>query len=335
MTQHLGQVRPANDPNKGVVVKSLYVTDLAAGDDLLNEPFLLEDVVRRETKDGRPFLLSTYRDRTGEISGVFWDVPPDVESWVRPGVVTLVTGRVSSYKNTLQINTTDLNPMAMTDMDQFLPSAERSLQDMVAELREVVGQLAQPWQAITRQVLLEPSFLEIYSTAPAARTLHHAYVGGLLEHSLSMARIASFLADYYPYVNKDLLIAGTLLHDLGKALEYDTKASFEFSDDGRLVGHIVRSIVIVEKAAAQVDAISDAELRQLVHLIASHHGTMEWGSPVVPKTLEAVLLHQLDLLDSRVQGFFDHLHDDTAGERWTSKPSYMFGTELLRPPRFE
>jgi 3'-5' exoribonuclease len=320
---------------KGVSVKNLYVAELSTGDDLLNEPFLLQDVVRRETKDGRPYLLSTFRDKTGQISGVFWDVPEDIDGWVRPGVVTLVTGRVSSYKNSLQIIATDLNPSMSADMDEYLPASSRSPETMAIELRQMIDELDQPWSSLVAKILLDPKFLGDFSSAPAARSLHHAYIGGLLEHSLSMAGLAQYLAGYYPYVNKSLLVSGALLHDLGKVLEYDTGATFDFTDDGRLVGHIVRAIIIVETAAAELSEISEDDLRQLIHIIASHHGFLEWGSPVVPKTIEAILLHQIDMIDSRVQGYFDYLRNDSTGGLWTSKSSMMFETELRKPEGFE
>lgn len=316
-------------------MKSIYITDLNDGDDLINEPFLMQDVVRRETKDGRPYLLSTFRDKTGQINGVFWDVPADIDGWVKPGTVTMVTGRVNNYKNTLQITATDLNPIAITDMAQFLPSSTRTSEDMIVELRNFIDELGQPLQTLVSKILLDPLFLPEFANAPAARSLHHAYVGGLLEHTLSMVTIAYELADHYPYVNKDLLVAGTLLHDIGKTREYDTGSSFDFTDDGRLVGHIVRAVIMIELAAADIEDYPESELRELNHLIISHHGTMEWGAPVVPKTLEAILLHQIDLLDSRVQGYFDHLRNDIGDGPWTSKPSYMFSTELRRPPGFE
>jgi 3'-5' exoribonuclease len=149
-----------------------------------------------------------------------------------------------------------------------------------------------------------------------------------------MASIANMLVDHYPHVNKNLLLSGTLLHDMGKTEEYRIDGSFGFSEDGRLVGHIVRGVILIEQAAAEMDFPAE-ELRQLVHLILSHHGTLEWGSPVKPKTLEAILLHQIDLLDSRIQGFFDHLRDDASGEIWTTKSSLMHGTELRYPPDFD
>ena len=316
-------------------MKSVYLAELADGDDLLNEPFLLEDVVRRETKDGRPFLLSTFRDKTGAMGGVFWDVPDDIDIWVRPGMVTLVTGRVSSYKNALQIAATDLNPVNEADMTDFLPASGRPTEEMIAELRQVIEGLETPYRELVSHLLLDPAFLVEFARAPAARTLHHAYIGGLLEHTLSMANIADYSANHYPYVNKNLLLSGVLLHDMGKVFEYSTDSTFDFTDDGRLVGHIVRAVIMVEQAASEISIFPKEHLRQLVHLIVSHHGVLEWGSPVVPKTLEAILLHQIDLLDSRVQGFFDHLRSDNSSELWTSRSSYMFHTELRRPPGFE
>ena len=268
-------------------MKSVYLAELADGDDLLNEPFLLEDVVRRETKDGRPYLLSTFRDKTGAIGGVFWDVPDDIDAWVRPGLVTLVTGRVNSYKNALQITTTDLNPLNEPDMADFLPASVRSTEEMVNELRQVIDGLESPYQELVRSLLLVPAFLADFSRAPAARNLHHAYVGGLLEHTLSMAGIAGYLADHYPYVNRNLLLTGVLLHDMGKVYEYSTDSTFDFTDDGRLVGHIVRAVIMIEQAAAELGNFPEEHLRQLVHLILSHHGTLEWGSPIwyCPKSL--------------------------------------------------
>lgn len=316
-------------------MKTVFIAELTSGDELLNEPFLLQDVARRETKDGRPYLLCVFRDRTGSINGVFWDLPPDVDGWVKPGLVTMVTGRVNSYRNSLQITTTDLNPALSPDMSNYLPASSRSVDQMESELRQVIGDLDQPWRELLSHILLNPEFLPAYINAPAARSMHHAYVGGMLEHTLSMVALAKFLTGHYPYLNKDLLISGILLHDMGKALEYETTSSFDFTDDGRLVGHIARAAIFIEQAANDVSGFSDVDLRQLLHLVLSHHGTLEWGSPVVPKTLEAIILHQLDLLDSRVQGFFDHLRNDDSNLLWTGRTSYMFNTELRRPPGFE
>ena len=316
-------------------MKSRYISDLESKDDLENEPFLMQDVVRRTTRDGRPYLLCTYSDKTGQASGVFWDVPEDVDSWIKPGAAVLVTGKVNLYKNSLQITTTDLNPWQKPDMSEFLTTSNRPRDEMVEELRQRIGQLSSPWQELVESILLAPDFFRRFINAPAARQMHHGYISGLLEHTLSMATLSLTLADPYPYVDKDLLLAGTLLHDAGKAIEYEIGNGFDFSDDGRLVGHIVRAITMVERAAAELGDFPPEKLRHLVHLLASHHGALEWGSPVVPKTLEAILLHQIDLLDSRVQGFFDHLDSDGGDARWSTRASHMFNTELRRPAGYD
>ncbi len=310
--------------------KTRYIGDLMAGMELQGEPFLLHDVVRRQSKDGRPFLLTTLRDRTGQVNGVFWDVPLAIDAWARPGLAVLVSGRISTYKDAIQVSINDLERSDGLDLAVFLPNSKRPKETMLAELRDHIASLAEPWRALAARLLLEGPAAERFALAPAASAMHHAYIGGLLEHTLSMAAVADRLATHYTQVNRDLLLCGVLLHDMGKAYEYALEEGFTRSDDGRLVGHIVRGVVMVESAAAELD-FPEVELRQLVHLIAAHHGTNEWGSPVVPKTLEAVLLHQIDLLDSRIGGFMDHVENDNGGESWTTRRSDMFGTQLQRP----
>ncbi len=316
-------------------MKSIYAAELQVGDYLDNDSFLLQNVTRRTTKDGRPYLLLVLRDKTGQVNGVFWDVPEYVDGWAVSGIVAMVTGRVVSYKEALQVTVTDLAPDTGMDMSDFLASSRRPREEMVDELRQHISRLKEPWQGLAAHLLLDDAFLPKFANAPAARGMHHAYIGGLLEHTLSMTTLADYLADHYSYVNRDLLITGTLLHDMGKVHEYSIEGEFAFSDDGRLVGHIIRAITMVETAVAQLNTLSPDQARQLVHLIASHHGTQEWGSPVTPKTIEAVLLHQIDLLDSRVQGFFDHLDNDTGSGTWTAKSSLMFKSELRRPDGYK
>jgi 3'-5' exoribonuclease len=317
-----------------VFVKSIYVNQANSGDELINELFLLSDVVRRKTRDGRPFILCTLRDRSGQINGVYWDIPDYVNALLRPGIPVLISGQINNYKNALQVNITDANIADNVDASELLPASQRPIDEMIAELRDFIDSLNEPWQSLVGGILLDQDTLMQYANAPAARMMHHAYIGGLLEHTLTMAGTADFLTGVYPYVDRDLLLSGVLLHDFGKTKEYAFNDEFGFTDDGRLVGHIVRAIVAIEMAAAKI-AFPQEELQQLTHLIASHHGTLEWGSPVVPKTVEAVLLHQLDLLDSRMQGFYDHVRNDNADGPWTNKSSPMHGTELKIPPGFE
>lgn len=315
-------------------MKTIYATSLVSGDNLINEPFMIQELNRRKTKDGRPFLLGSMRDKTGQIAFIFWDVPHYVDQEANVGKVVMVTGRVVSYKEAIQISVTDLNFSLQPDMADFLPTSSRPREEMAQELTHWVGVLSQPWRALLENVLLKEPLQNLYVNAPAARGMHHAYIGGLLEHTLSMTKIADFLLGHYPHADRDLLISGVLLHDVGKAIEYTVEDGFGFSEDGRLIGHITRGVLLIEEAARRLD-FPEEQLRHLLHLVNSHHGTLEWGSPVVPKTLEAILLHQIDLLDSRVQGFFDHIQNNETSGSWTTKSSLMFGTDLYIPPTYK
>lgn len=313
---------------KDIVLKNLYVNDLKAGDELLDELLLLKDMVRRTTKDGRPYILCTLGDKSGQISGVFWDVPASIDQWIEAGKVLYITGRINKFKDSLQVNISDAYPHQEPNLSEFLPSSLRPIEEMVAELKQMVEDLNTPYKQLLTRLLLQEPFLSKFANSPAAKSMHHAYVGGLIEHSLSMAKIAQQLANHYPQVDVDLLVAGALTHDMGKVLEYSFMGAFDLSEDGRLVGHIARAAIMVEKAAAEIGGIPEDAVRELLHLILSHHGTMEWGSPVLPKTLEAILLHQIDLLDSRVQGYFDYLNADNTEGDWTTKTSPMHNSRL-------
>ncbi len=316
-------------------MKTRFVNDLQAGDDLLDELLLIKDMVRRTTKDGRPYILCTLGDNTGQIAGVFWDLPAELDRWLDSGLVVYVTGRVSKFKDALQISISDLYPDPQPDLSLYLPSSLRTQTEMVSELESLVASLGEPWQGLVSDILLTKPFHQQYINAPAAKSMHHAYVGGLLDHSLSMAKLGETLAVHYAHVRRDLLIAGALLHDMGKVWDYEFTGAFAISDEGHMVGHITRAVVEIEKAADARGDISAEDLRELLHLVVSHHGTQEWGSPVTPKTIEAILLHQLDLLDSRVQGFYDHLRNDPGENVWTNKASPMHHARLRRPPTWE
>ncbi len=317
-------------------MKSLFVSELRSGASLEDEAFLFQDVIQRSTKDGRDYLLGMLRDKSGQVSFVFWDVPDYALKWVKPGQILLVTGRTNNYKESLQVNITDVNEYLNPDMAAFLPSSKRSREEMIAELKDIVTLLDDPWQRLVTLVLLQDEdFLRLFANAPAGRKMHHAYIGGLIEHSLSMANLAHQLADHYPDVDRDLLVSGALLHDLGKAIEYNVADGFSFTEDGRLVGHIVRAVVVVEQSAQQLEDFPEDKLRDVVHLIVSHHGTNEWGAPVTPKTLEAVLLHQIDLIDSRVHGYLEFVENDAGEGPWTLKNSPMFGTDIRYPINYQ
>ncbi|MBN1317492.1 MAG: HD domain-containing protein [Anaerolineales bacterium] len=310
-------------------MKTVYVNQLDAGMELFDQPFLLLDVVERTTKDGRPFILFQLSDATGRVGGVYWNVPDEVVENCIPGKVVLVTGDVRLYNSRLQVAALDFQTYTPESMADYVASSGQDRDEMIAELKKVIADVQDPLRQLLTDVLLEPIFLQKFSDAPAATIMHHAYVGGLLHHTLSMIPFCRLVAENYPMIDLDLLIAGVLLHDVGKVFSYETGPSFPITDDERLTGHITRGIILVDRAMDKIDGFPD-ELRQsLVHMLISHHGSQEWGSPVTPRTLEAVILHQIDMLDSRIQGFIDHILAEPGDGAWTMR-SPMFGYELYR-----
>jgi 3'-5' exoribonuclease len=310
-------------------VKTVYVQELEPGMELFDQPFMMVEVNPRKTKDDRPFILFTLSDRTGQVGGVFWNVPAGVVRECVPGRVVLVTGDVRLYNKRVQVVALDLQPFEPESMAEFAPTAGRDQDEMIAELTEVIGQLGQPLEGLLTRLLLDPSFLRRYAESPAARTMHHAYVGGLLQHSLALVSLCRLAAEMYPPVDRDLLIAGALLHDIGKVLSYEAEVTYPLTNDERLVGHITLGTLLVEAAVQEMPDFPPRLRQELLHLMVSNHGAPEWGSPVPPRTLEAALLHHIDLLDSRARGFIDHIMGEPGEAEWTSH-SPMFGYELRR-----
>jgi 3'-5' exoribonuclease len=233
-----------------------------------------------------------------------------------------VQGKASVYLGKMQLVVQDLArlPDGEVDLADYLPVAARSTEELVGELRTRVGSLTDPHlRRLLEAFLADPAFLQLYATAPAAKTMHHVYLGGLLEHSLAVADLADDVSRRYPGVQRDLLVAGALLHDIGKVAELCYERSFDYTDEGKLIGHIVMGVEMVEEKVRQLPDFPRSLATLVKHLLLSHHGQYEFGSPKRPKTLEAVILNFLDDLDSKINGVRTHIErDPDNGSAWTS-----------------
>ncbi len=191
---------------------------------------------------------------------------------------------------------------------------------MKQELSSVVASIVNPHlKTIMDSFLADEAFMAAYCKAPAAKGMHHVYIGGLLEHSLSVARLVDAVVPLYPDLNRDLLVVGALLHDLGKVAELSYDRAFEYTDEGRLIGHITIGVEMLTERIATIPGFPRELSMLLKHMLLSHHGQYEYGSPKRPKTVEATILHYLDDMDSKINGIRSHIAKDTAqGSRWTS-----------------
>jgi len=292
--------------------------------------FLLRERRLTTTRTGSPMLLATLADRTGIIPGVYFDVPSHVPGSLSPGGGVEVSGRVGEFKGQLQVNITHIVPARLLDLEEFLPTARRPIQEMTEELDALVASIQNPHLSrLLTSIFDHAQTFRAFTQAPAAKRNHHACVGGLLEHTLAVAQLVLASCDLYTQLDRDLALVVALLHDLGKIHTYDP-VTFAKTDRGTMWEHVYMSACQVER---HIDGLPGfpSELRlRVVHAILAHHGRLEHGSPVLPMTLEAIVLHDADRLDADAQGFIDQLARPQGDGGSFTERSFMHDTKLYR-----
>ncbi len=266
--------------------------------------FLVKSSRLAETRAGKPYIQLTLMDRSGEISGPIWDRAREVFPHCAPGSFLHVQAVVQLYRDQLQLKIDDVRPVSRQDADlaDFVPSCPLNREELARRMQKLVASVENSFlRKILNRFLKKEPMWQRFQDSPAAKGIHHAYLGGLLEHSLSVAELADTISGHYPGVDRSLLIAGALLHDLGKVEELSMDlALIDYTRRGRLKGHLVMGSEMVAAEAARIKGFPPELLEQLQHLILSHHGRHEFGSPTVPMTIEAFLLSFLDDLDAKM-----------------------------------
>lgn len=281
----------------------------------------------RQKKTGEPYLSLLLGDRTGEIEAKMWDNVAEVmETFDRDDFVR-VKGLIRIYNNRPQFTIEKVQRVdpALVDPTDFFPASQRDPDEMFAELRSLLAGIRDPnLKALVDLFLEDEEIVRRLKRAPAAKFIHHAYLGGLLEHILSLAKLSQRVAGHYPSVDPDLLLTGVLLHDIGKIYELNYDRSFTYSSEGQLLGHIAIGLRMLGEKLAQLPAFPP-RLRALVeHMILSHHGQLEFGSPKVPLFPEALLLHYLDDLDAKMECMRALIENDRQEESdWTGYSSSL------------
>ena len=300
--------------------KSIYVKDIKAGDKI-NEIFLAAEKNLAYSQKGSPYLNLRLRDRTGEVDGKVWDNALDWDKAFKKGDLIRIQARALSFKNAVQVSIIDLKTVADDEvaLADYFPVARGDLGEMFAGIQAYVGQVNTPCLShLLKAFFNDEALAALFRRAPAAKGFHHGYIGGLLEHTLSVVRLLEMAAGHYPGVNRDLLLTGGLLHDIGKIYEFSYERIVEYSDPGRLIGHIVMGVEMVNAKIATIPDFPEQMSLELRHLILSHHGILEYGSPKRPKTIEALIVHFMDDLDAKVNAFQETIREARdEGTRWT------------------
>lgn len=283
------------------------------------------------TKKGDPFLSITLSDRTGDVESRVWENAEAFSSLFNEGDILDIQGYASSYRNQVQLTLTDLKVLKdEADPNLFLETAPQDIRAMMRSLKEILKEIRDPYlHKLVETFLSDRVFLEGFKRAPAAKNFHHGYIGGLLEHTLSVCRLAKSITDHYSQLDKDLMITGAFLHDIGKIKEFRSHTTIEYTDEGRLLGHLVLGVAMADEKIERVKNFPIDTALRLKHLILSHHGQYEFGSPKRPKFLEAFALHLIDDLDAKINGLSRFMEQDKQEGTWTDF-NRMFERYLLK-----
>jgi 3'-5' exoribonuclease len=294
-----------------------FVQQLADGENL-EEVYLVTDKQLRANRNGNLYLQMELRDRTGSISARLWNAGENLFRLFEAGDFLLVRGKVQLFQGSLQLILSHIEraEAEKVDLADFLPHTEQDVGKLLDRLRSTLLRLANPHlRALAECFFMDDEFVRRFCQVPAGVRNHHAYLGGLLEHVVTLMEAAERLLPLYPELDHDLLLMGIFLHDVGKVRELTCDKVFAYTDEGQLIGHLVIGVEMLnEKLSLVSDLTGDpfpAELLlRLKHMILSHHGTYEFGSPRLPMTPEAIALHYLDNLDAKIHSFTRDIRED-------------------------
>jgi 3'-5' exoribonuclease len=273
-------------------------------------------------KTGKPFLTIGLMNKSGEIDGKVWENANEMLKEFDREDFIKVRARANNYQGKIQLVIADLKKCdpGEVDMKEFLPATQKDVEAMFAELLKIIsGMKNRHLKALLDKFFKDEAFSREFKRAPAAKTMHHGYIGGLLEHTLTVAKLLLDVPKHYENVDRDLLVTGGILHDIGKVRELSYTRSFDYTDEGRLIGHIVLGTEMVADAADTIPGFPEETAMLLSHMLLSHHGEYEFGSPKRPKTVEAVILHFIEDMDSKVSSIQAMIKQEEASpSKWTS-----------------
>src|SRR5437016_9215041 len=319
-------------------MKEFFITDCVQQENrVITSTFVVVSKQVKPKKSGEPYLALTLGDRSGQLEAKMWDNVEEVLGAFEQDDFLKVKGLLNKYKNRFQLTIHKLRKLGDTEIDycDYLPKTTKNIDELWQTLTEYVASFQNPHlKALIEAFMADPDIAPAYRNAPAAKTLHHAYIGGLLDHVVSLMRSCDLICRNYPQINRDLLLTGAFLHDIGKIYELTYNRSFSYTTRGQLLGHMVIELEMLQAKLAQLPEFPDSLKTLVEHLIISHHGQYDFGSPKLPMFPEALMLHYLDDLDSKMEAMraqFERAADSDGA--WTSyNPS--LGRPVLNIAKF-
>ena len=316
-------------------MKQNFVSSLQDGQTVTSH-FLVCVKEIRATRDGKSYLRLELGDCTGRIEGRMWSGFDAMAATFERDDFVKVQARVENYRNKLQLAVEKIRRAEDSEVDpaDFFAHSKENVEEMYAKLLEVVASVGNPWlRQLLDSVVQDPEIVPRLKRAPAAKVMHHAFYGGLLEHVLSLCNLCRVALGHYPEANADLLLSGAVLHDVGKLKELSYERSLGYTDEGQLLGHIMIEYELVAKKIDAIEGFPPELKTLLLHMLISHHGQYEFGSPKLPMFREALLLHYLDDLDSKMAAIRSALDSDEGEGNWTAFNGAL-QRRILRTERF-
>ncbi|HUS73063.1 MAG TPA: HD domain-containing protein [Sedimentisphaerales bacterium] len=301
-----------------------FINEIEAGE-TIDDIYMVREPILRSTTRGDLYIAMYLSDRTGQMNGRMWQATETIyKALPKPGFVH-IHGRSELYQNNLQIvvNNISIVDAGQVRLEDFLARTDKDTQQLFDEIKKIVSRIKNPQlKSLVGQFLTDSELMEKFCTAPGGTALHHNYLGGLLEHTHNMLRVAVAILPLYPKVQADLVLAGIFLHDMGKTEELSYDMAFSYTDSGQLIGHVVKSLLMINQKADALGArgtqVEQTVLDALGHIILSHHGQYDFGSPKLPATPEAFMVYYIDDLDAKMNQVTAAIDNEPGDSNWTA-----------------
>ena len=319
-------------------MKDFFIEQCAAHENqTITALFVVASKQVKPKKSGEPYLALTLCDRTGTIEAKMWDGVPEAMHTFDQDDFIKVRGLINKYNNRFQLTIHKLRKCEESEVDfaDYLPATKKNVDELWAKVAAYVDSFQNAHlKALIKAFMADPEIEKAYKCAPAAKTLHHAFIGGLLDHVVSLMNSCDLILRNYPHLNRDLVLTGVFLHDIGKIHELTYARSFSYTTEGQLLGHMIIELEMLHKKLLGLPDFP-AELKTLVeHLIISHHGQYEFGSPKLPMFPEALLLHYMDDLDSKIESMRAHFEREIGSEAEWAGYNPSLGRPLLNTQKY-
>lgn len=322
----------SEEPNQSK--KAIFIKDLRAKD-VVRSTFLVRNKMLRANRNGQNCLHLQLSDRSGTIEARLWEAAESADETLTEGNLVAISGRVSEGSGgARQVTVQHWAPVGSEEgnWEDYYPKSEQDAEVEYQRLIQIFEGLSNPFiRQLSLAILNDPDIASRYPRCPAAKTIHHAFIGGLLAHTHQLIRVVEAIAPLYPELNREILLFGAAFHDFGKVFELSFEGHFGYTDEGKLIGHISIGNAIIDREVRKIEGFPKALELQLKHIVLSHHGRVEYGSPKPPQTLEAVMLSALDDLDSKIDSISTLMKSEKSSSGWTPVHK-AYQTSYYRPP---